>query len=374
MKKISWVSCNSYMDTDLPIVVRLQKYYRIRFIVVISHDSTINYQNYINKTLQNSSNIEVEYFYLKHRLRSPKIISSFYVIIRKAKDFRPDLFYISYQGMPYALLLYKLMLPLNKCIVSCHNVTTPVGATNEKIAIRTTKWWLKSFKNINVFSKSQESALISAYTNKKVLYTPFFLKNYGENKVKVDRVKSRPIRFLSFGNIVKYKRIDLIIEAANILVDRGVNDFVVRIAGNCGNWGEYNSLIKHPEKFELYISRVPNEDVPSLFEETHYFLLPYQDIAQSGSMTVAFNYNVPPIVSDIEPFKEFIEDGKTGFSFTSQDATSLANVMQRCINEHEKIYPKLSRALQEFVAEHYSDKIILDKYKDFFEDLIKTNG
>ena len=61
----------------------------------------------------------------------------------------------------------------------------------------------------------------------------FALKDYGESTIEVNKKEERTFRFLFFGNIVAYKRVDLLIEAANILHDRGIENFKVRIAGSC---------------------------------------------------------------------------------------------------------------------------------------------
>ena len=370
MKKISWISCDGFIDTDLPIIVRLQHYYRIRFILTVSYNNSIDYLQMINNELGEDSKVEVVYVKQNDRLKSLKNIPTYLKIVNSAKSFNADIYYISFQGMPYALPLYKLLLPISKCVVPCHNVSTPAGATNEKLAKWTTKWWIGSFKNINVFSLSQKQLLESSYSNKNILYTPFYLKDYGSLKKNLDKMHSKPICFLAFGNIVRYKRIDLLIEAANILVERGVKGFVVRVAGNCKNWEDYERLIKYPEQFQLMIRRIPNEDIVDLFEDAHYFVLPYQDIAQSGSITVAFNYNVPTIVSDIPQFHEFVESGKTGLTFESRNATSLANVMQYCIEQHDNMYEALCKNQRVFIHEHYTEEIITKNYLDYFGKIV----
>lgn len=171
------------------------------------------------------------------------------------------------------------------------------------------------------------------------------------------------IRFLVFGNIVKYKRIDLLLKAANILHERGVKGFEIRIAGNCKEWNEqYAPIIKYPELFDLQIKRIPNEDVANLFADSDYFVMPYQDIAQSGAITVAFRYNLPVICSDIEQFKEFIIDGETGFTFKNKNEFNLADKMEWIIKNHSSIYDTIKYKQQLFVAKNLSIKTIVNKY------------
>ena len=186
------------------------------------------------------------------------------------------------------------------------------------------------------------------------------------NKTKTEDGK---IRFLFFGNVVKYKRLDLLIEATNILAKRNISNFQVTIAGKAKNWNDYQVLIEHPELITTRIERIPNEDVADLFAENNYFVMPYQDIAQSGAITVAFNYNIPTIVSDIPQFKEFVEDGVTSLSFKSEDAISLADTMQYAIEHHTEIYNSLRENQKKLVEEKFSETSIVICVYNFIKEI-----
>lgn len=43
--------------------------------------------------------------------------------------------------------------------------------------------------------------------------------------------------------------------------------------------------------------------------------MPYQDIAQSGAMTVALFYNIPILASELDTFKEFMTGENDGYFF-----------------------------------------------------------
>ena len=368
MKRISWITPEWFLDVDLPVIRYLKSNYDIRLIIVFPYDNVIDYQDYVKSFLGiNKTNVEIINFQLMNRTRSLKNIIDYNRIISIAKSFSPDIYYISFMGMPYALPLYQFRLPKEKCVVACHNVSTPKGAKNEKIAELYKNWWLKVFKNIQVFSQGQYKVLMSGFEGKNVLLAPLMIKDYGA--VKNSNRDDSVIKFLFFGNIVEYKRLDILIKAANILGDKCIGKFKVVIAGKSKNWDYYSAMIEHPELFETRIERIPNEEVADLFAMSHYFVMPYQDIAQSGAITVAFRYNVPTIVSDIPQFKEFVVENETSLSFKSQDAESLASVMQYTIEHHHEIYDSLCRNQKNFVDANFSDKSIVAKYKDYFERL-----
>lgn len=371
MKKISWITPEYFIDVDLPVIKYLRKCFEIRLILVLPAKGIDN-KKYVQSFLGDNGGVDIHYVYLQGRARSLRNISCYNKIISIAKAFQPDFYYISFMGMPYALPLYMFRLSIKKCIVPCHNVSTPKGATNEKMAEVYKNWWLKTFKNIQVFSQSQYKILTNLHRNKNILMAHLMIKDYGNPTIAYPQ--DDIIRFLFFGNVVRYKRLDLLLEAVNILYDRGISNFKLIIAGNCKTWESYSGLIKHKNLVETRIERIPNEDVANLFAQSHYFVMPYQDIAQSGAITVAFRYNIPTIVSDIPQFKEFVVEGKTTLTFESQNANSLADSMQYAIKHHKEIYLKLCKNQKKFVDKHFADDVIIGKYVDFFKGLSKAGN
>lgn len=361
-KRIVWITPDCFLDVDLPIIKELQSYYDIYWQIVIGFNNTIDYESYVASMINSQAQVEISFYYQKYRLRDIRNIYDYIKIINKVKSYNPDIYYLSFAAIPYGILIYRMFLPLNKCVVACHNVSTPQGAMSGGIAKKYTYLWLKYFKNIQVFSKGQKKVLDSKHPNKNVLMAPLAIKDYGIPTRSYDRENMQVTRFLIFGNIVEYKRVDLLIEAGNTLYKRGVKDFKIRIAGNGNVWKKYASLIKYPDIFELYIKRIPNEEVADLFADSHYFVMPYQDIAQSGAITVAFRYNLPTLVSDIDQFKEFVTDGVTGVTFKNKDAQDLADKMQYMIEQRKEVFPKLAKAQADYVEKELSLKSIIDKY------------
>lgn len=374
-KRISWITPSCYVDVDLPIVNQLKKDYDIYWIVVLQPKTSENTINYIEEGLDDKDGIRIDYKIQNYRLRSIKNLCFVYKLIRMAKEVSPSVIYTSEYAMPYGVLLYKMFLPLKKTVAACHNVSTPKGASNEKFARFYTNMWLRTFLNIQTFSKSQCKVLESKYNGKNVLMSYLAIKDYGEPSVTLDK-SSKVISFLMFGNIVEYKRVDILLDAVNLLVERGITDFKVTIAGNCKeSWEQkYQPRIKYPKYIDLIIKRIPNEDVADLFATSHYFIMPYQDIAQSGAITVAFRYNIPVICSDIEQFKEFVNDGVTGYMFKSQYACSLADKMEWVIKNHNKDYDRVRQNEQQFVNDNLSLSSIVDKYKKYFDNICSNQN
>ncbi len=369
MKKIAWITPTCFIDVDLPIINHLCKAYKISWYIIVSSAEEMQARQLVGSLLTNKHSLQYDFHVRRSRQRSIKSISFLYNILKSIKAGTPDLIYTSEYAMPYGIFLYKLMLDKNISVAACHNVNTPKGATNENFARRYMDMWLKTFKNIQTFSESQCKLLNSLYSNKNVLMALLALKDYGEPTIEKPNINDCT-NFLFFGNIVNYKRVDLLLNAVDILAERGIRNFKVTIAGNCKTWEkEYGRLVHHPELVNLKIQRVPNEDVANLFANNHYFVMPYQDIAQSGAITVAFRYNIPPLVSDIEQFEEFVTDGITGYTFKSGDAVALADKMEYLIKEGAKNYDIIRRNEQDFTDNNLSIDIIINKYKTYFDSL-----
>lgn len=367
-KKISWITPDCYIDVDLPIINKLCNSFDIQWQIIISNKAQVDDQDYVYKGLTDRNLLSVDFINLKHRSRSLKLIPIYLDIIKKAKSWAPDVYYISFNALPFGIVLYRLLLPLKKVVIACHNVTTPKGANNERIQSLYTRLWLKTFKNVQVFSRSQQRELESRYNGKNILYAPLAIKDYGNPSLVVNKDSTDIIRFLFFGNILPYKRVDILIKSAQLLYERGVRNFKVRIAGNCKQWEKYSSLIKYSEIFEINIKRIPNEEVANLFADSHYFVMPYQDIAQSGAITVAFRYNVPTIVSDIPQFAEFVENGITGLTFRSEDAESLSMVLENVIKDRSG-YKKLCENQRIYTDQELSLDSIINRYSSYFSKI-----
>lgn len=371
MKTISWITADYFLDVDLPIIANLKSEFKIYWQIIISKKSSIDYENYVKMLIPDvGDKLRIEYVYEKYRHRDLRLLFSTYKVVHKAKTHEPDLYYISGFMTPWGLPIFKLFLPAKKVVMACHNVSTPKGATTSRVARWNMSFVLRSFQNLQVFSKSQHAVLDGRCSGKNVLEAPLALKDYGMATVQREEEDTAIVRFLNFGIIRDYKRVDLLIDAGNLLYKRGYRNFRILIAGSSNEWeSRYAPMIKHPELFELQIRRIPNEEVANLFAVSDYFVMPYQDIAQSGAITVAFQYNVPTIVSDIPPFREFVENGKTGLFFKSENAEDLADKMQYVIDNHPQLNIELRNNQIEYVRKELSIESIIAKYKAYFNKL-----
>ena len=361
-KKIAWISL-TFIETDIYVVRELRKTFDIEWHVLTKK----NEKNEFERDLQQMRGLAGLTIIRDavHRNRDIRSFFDFRKILKSIKRSNADYVYAGVCGYPHALPQIKAILGLKHVVVPVHNVSTPKGASRQKFQRWNTARILDTYENFQTFSVSQYNYLRNLKPEKNVFYTPFLLKDYGRPTSKPDS----KITFLNFGIIREYKRVDVLIEAAQRAFEQTGKDFLVEIAGKCDNWEWYQKKIRYPQLFRLTIRRIQNEEIPDLFGRCHYFVVPYQDIAQSGSVVVGINYDKPIIASDLEAFREHVVDGVDGYLMKPASVDSLTDIMVHILNNHESIYPTLVEGLKKMKEEKFSTTAIIKKYVEMFENL-----
>lgn len=226
------------------------------------------------------------------------------------------------------------------------------------------------FKHACLFSPSQAEIFRRNFPGAKVFMTRMGLKDFGESNVSHSQ---GPIRFLSFGYINIAKALELLIQAACNIYDKGYRGFKVSINGGCGSWDYYGSFIRYPEIFECDVRIIGNDEIPDLFGAAHYFVQPYRQMSQSGAIKVAFNYNLPVIASDLQGFKDEIVVGVNGYLFKSEDIQDLERVLIEALERSEDDYNALLKNMEEYTSKTYSAGNIAQAYTNMFNEVISNS-
>lgn len=367
-KKICWITSTYLLDVDIPIVPVLQADYDIDWIVLTTTANRDGDKVLIEARGCHNYKLVIDEGIFIH----PKKFFFYWKFIKEMKKQNYDLYYFDFIGTPYFIPVVQMLLPKDKCVIAAHNVKTPKGARYYWMAKPYMDYIVKVYRNFQVFSINQLKLLKSLNGKANILYTPLCLKDYGLPTVKKE---DHPITFLFFGNIVEYKRVDLLIQAIRILEDKGVTNFKVQISGYCrkDKWErKYAPLLKGIKSVSVDIRRIPNEEIPNLFERSHYFVMPYQDIAQSGAMTVALFYNIPIIASELDTFKEFMTGENDGYFFQMGSAEQLATTMHKAIDEYNTRYADLRLCQAKLVKERFSSEAILNQYRQYINKLCQN--
>lgn len=364
MKRICWITPDYFIDVDAFIVPQLSHDYEIDWILISTRDSERNIKN-LQHYFLSPKRITLHY-----RQRDPRVIMQYLSIMREINRKSYDLIYTSFHGFPYFFPIFLACCDLSKVIYATHNFTTPRGASNEIFMRIYQDYALRFMNRIHVFSKSQLAEVASILPRKQAYYAPLALKDYGPA---MSVPPAEPIRFLSFGYIRPYKRLDLLIKAFESVYLSGITNIELHIAGKCDNWDYYESMISLKGRIKTRIEIIPNEEVPDLISSCHYVVLPYQDIAQSGVLMLAYQYHKPIIASNIEPFKEFVSEGETGYFFKTESYEDLALVIRKAVLSHPEKYEKLQVNVANRALNGYSIPIVLHFYRTFLDECLMAN-
>ena len=246
--------------------------------------------------------------------------------------------------------------PNTKLISLCHNISP-----HEKIP----------FGDLligYVLNKMHGHIVLSSQVEKEldeVINNPIYIKKFhpiydsysdkiskSEAKQELNIISKKNI-ILFFGLIRNYKGLKVLLKSISLLKEKKIS-FCLIVAGECyQNKKIYIDLINDLNISDYIIwhdSFIPDNEVVKYFSAADVVVLPYTSASQSGISQIAYNYNIPIIVSDVGGLPEMVIDGKTGFIFESEN--------------HNMLFEKIFKILMETDRDIMSNYI--SKYKDKF--------
>lgn len=175
---------------------------------------------------------------------------------------------------------------------------------------------------------------------------------------------------LFFGNIKKYKGLDLLLDAFEIawqtnqvlkLVIAGLPDsreldqsYIDKINSlSCKD-----NIIYHG-KF------IPSEMVASYFVAADAVALPYRDIYHSGILHLAYSFGKPCLATRVGDFSETIEEGKSGYVVTENNAEEFANIILKTYSNESKLR-EMGKYARELSDTKYSWVTIAEDTKELY--------
>ena len=136
---------------------------------------------------------------------------------------------------------------------------------------------------------------------------------------------------LFFGFIRKYKGLDILLEAMQILKEKG-SDIKLLIAGEwyenkaaylqqIEQLGIQNSLILHTDF-------IANSEVKFYFSAVDFVVQPYRAATQSGVTPLAYHFEKPMLVTNVGGLAAMVPDGKAGL-VTDPDAVAISKKIEQ---------------------------------------------
>lgn len=365
MNKVTWITANHYLDTDMQIINYCAKKIEIDWIVVNFNNISCSYN--MNEVVEfaNENSINIKVFEVKERFRSFKTLLCYTKLMFLVRKINNSVVYFNLNGIPYFYFLWYIFPKKYKSIYAAHDIVEHKKMKYSIIGKLYKKFILTKFKNVHIYSESQLKIFDSRFKNKYSFYIPQNLKNFGIPTEKIDNSK---INLLFFGIIRANKGLDFLINGLELLENETKEKIRLTIAGSCDNWSYYQSLIKTDKLYNLNIRFIDNNEIPNFFSKSHFLILPYLDVTQSGPLLISYNYNLPVIANKIEGFNEYIIDKYNGYFFEDLTPVSIKRTIEYIVHNHDN-YLVTKNNLNQFIALKFSKETIANNYITMFNNL-----
>lgn len=364
MKKLVYVSHECFVEVDLQILKDLAKHYYIHYFIIYGQEKGYTYTPEEVLRYCSEHGIKCDVVLRQRRARHPAGVILAWNMLVKIRQLSPAVVYFESFKEPYLPLMARLMLDSQRVIIGVHDAV-PHRQFYSLYLELTKRLYFSLFRTFHVFSQSQREELNRSCPGKNVHVARLSVYDFG-SAVAGEEKCDGTTRFLFFGNIHFYKGLDYLIEAGNRLACQ-TNSFSITIAGHCDNFDSYRQQIKRSVIFSLAIRFIDSEEVPTLFANSDFLVLPYRDVTQSGPLMVSYNYSVPVIASDHPGFREYVREGETGFLFEPGNVESLVYCMRRAMALDSSERKRLRDNIRAFVAREMSSECIINEYRTMFD-------
>ncbi|WP_340200542.1 glycosyltransferase [Ascidiimonas sp. W6] len=151
-----------------------------------------------------------------------------------------------------------------------------------------------------------------------------------------------PKQIMAFGKFGTYKKVEVLIDACELLMQQGIHNIEIVIAGtDSPNTPGYLESVseKYPHLTNLrFTGYVEEADVPRIFSDSAVVVFPYTSTTgSSGVLHQAGSYGKAVVLPDLSDLGTLIRDeGYSGEFFIPEDAISLASAIKNVITNDGK--------------------------------------
>ncbi len=183
--------------------------------------------------------------------------------------------------------------------------------------------------------------------------------------------------FLQFGQLRKYKGVDILLRAAALLPKETREKIRIVIAGK--QWknlddSDYEGMLDENglrDFVEFRNDFIPDEEVPAYFNTADCCLFPYRDIYGSGALLMAYTFGVPVIASGIPAFVEETEGGKTGLLYEPGDEQSFADAIRRFTELSEAERQAMKARIRALCENKYNWAVSAERLTEVYQALLR---
>ena len=361
MNKLVYISPDSFLDTDVSVLGYLAEEFELHWFPLYYEDREIYYSIEQIRAFAKRNSIFLHPCPRCFRQRDPRNLGYYGEIVKQIESLDADILYSCItEELWWTIAFSRLRHPVK--VLGLHDVVKHSYGNRLKRLIQDSiqRYTVKSFNNLCVFSDSQKK-LCSERFGKDAVNLGMSSKDFGPSELQPGHLESG-VDLLFFGNISRYKGLDLLIESVENLYAKGIKNLRLTIAGRGEDWTLCEPLIKTSEIYSLQVRFIDNKEIPGLFCSHHYLVLPYRDATQSGPLMIAANYGLPVFAPSFGSFTELYDNDSAVFYDDIQDGLIRLSHMSQ--DEYDKMRSAASK-----LCEKCSPASIANRYIHFFNGL-----
>jgi glycosyltransferase involved in cell wall biosynthesis len=256
---------------------------------------------------------------------------------RQGKKIKNCFLSIVFDAIYIPFVLYWSNL-INSCVNSNGVITTihdPKPHSKKKILINNiTSKSIKLSSSLVVLSDTFRMYLVKKYhyNERNIHHIPLGNQNYYDNdfqEIKIENISydSKKINFLFYGQIAKYKGLDILLLAYKMLSSKYEN-ISLTIVGS-GDLKPYKDLYSNLKNLIIINRWIENGEIPSIFKGDNIVTIcPYLTATQSGIIPIAMYYKSLVIATKTGGLSEQIDDNRTGLLIEPGDVIALYKKME----------------------------------------------
>ena len=161
---------------------------------------------------------------------------------------------------------------------------------------------------------------------------------------------------LSFGNVKRYKNYDYLAAALDAL---GPGSFAgLTIAGKIGDDTVLPAkAFRRNVTLDMQLRYIPDAEVPLLFAEAHFLVLPYTESLTSAAAALAMGFGVPVIAPDLGGMRESVPEDNWPLIYPADDPDGLANALRQARDMSAAQYRALRDRCRDFGVTIHPDRV-----------------
>lgn len=205
---------------------------------------------------------------------------------------------------------------------------------------------------------------IAPNANVEVVNNAVAMPNLEEKQVQTKRV------FLFMGALIKRKGVMDFLQAVKSLVDEGVTDMQILIAGS----GEEENTLKDYvlnnslEKYITFLGWIGKDEREKLFKQSDVLVLPSYNEGLPMAILEAMSYGLSIISTNVGSIDEAVKDNENGYLITPGDIVAIASKI-RILTENARVWQKQSFLSRKIAENNFSDEKFFFKVQNIYFSL-----